>query len=502
MPIVLISSSPHGLGKELARNLAEKTDWPLYSREQVVEKAHETGIRLSRLEPSIIKSPVISENLAREKNLYLALVTKTICETATDGNLIYYGRAGHLLSPDVPGLLRVGLGNTFEMRLERAMRQLNLSMEKAKTYLENIDRDIEKWIHYVHRETSQNPLAYDLFLNLQHMSLENASSILYETAILKDFKLTVESQNKMDDKCLAANAKIQLAQNPETSGMDLGIRAVNGIVTVTYMPRQEAPVESISKVFGNLKGCRETICTMAETNILWIQESFDPNGENFDQVTQLAKRWGAAVELLLLDSDNDAATRLPLMAVNGSGSPSSQVYTGGVEEDDINTLYDDKGLSKTVEELVVIGRSAGGFSISGAAREVIDAVKDNNNYSLIILGNLFLSKGHETSTRLTRELGLSLKERLKAPVIDSGELHSRFLFGKNQAFKLLGYILATILIYWLVFTFQKPILNVLGGDLHSKFKWVASIGVAVFVPVVAYVYSTVTGLILKLVDID
>ncbi len=119
----------------------------------------------------------------------------------------------------------------------------------------------------------------------------------------------------------------------------------------------------------------------------------------------------------------------------------------------------------TEEELVAIGRSAGGFPVSGASREVIDAVKDNNTYSLIVLGSLFLSKGHETSIRLTRELGLDLKDKLKASVIASEDLHSQFLFGKTQAFKLLGFTLATILIYWLVFTFQKPILNILGGDL-------------------------------------
>jgi len=503
MPIVLISSSPHGSGRDLARNLAEKTGWPLYSREQVVEKAHETGIRLGRLETSIIKSPVISEKLARERNLYLAMVTKTICETALDGNLIYHGRAGHLLFPGIQGLLRVGLGNTFEMRLDRAMKQLNLPMEKARTYLENLDADIEKWIHYVHREVFQNPLAYDLFLNLQHMSLENATSILYETAMLKEFMPTAESRRKMNDNCLSANARIYLAKAPETSGMDLGIRAVNGALTVTYMPRQESSSNSVAKVLEGLKGCRETICTMAQTNILWIQETFDPEGANFGQVTQLAKRWGAAVELLLLDPDNKIGSHLPLMETYQSISPSSREETGGVEDDDErDSLSDDKGLSNTVEKLVAIGRSAGGFCVTGAAREVINAVKDNNNYSLIILGNLFLSKGHETSTRLTRELGLELKERLKAPVIDTKELHSRFLFGKSQAFQLVGYILATIFIYWLLFTFQKPILNVLGGELHAKFKWVAAIGVALSVPVVAYLYGSVTGLILKIVDID
>jgi hypothetical protein len=180
------------------------------------------------------------------------------------------------------------------------------------------------------------------------------------------------------------------------------------------------------------------------------------------------------------------------------------VETGGVEDDDDEDDHypDDHGLSNTVEKLVEIGRSAGGFCVSGAGREVVSAVKDNNNYSLIILGDLFLSKGHETSTRQTRELGLELKDRLKAPVINTAELQSRFLFGKGQALKLFGYVLATVCIFWLVFTFQKPILNFLGGELHSKIKWLTSVGVALFVPVVAYVYSNVTGLILKLVDID
>ncbi len=502
MPIVLISSSPHGWGGELARNLAQKTGWPTYSRDQVVEKAHETGIKLSRLETSIIKAPVISEKLAREKNLYLALVTKILCETATDGNLIYSGRAGHLLLPGVPGFLRVGLGSTFEMRIERAMKQLNLPQEKAREYLEKLDEDIKKWIHYVHQEAPPSPLSYDLFLNLQHMSFQNASSILYETAVLQDFQLTVENCNKMDDKCLAAKATIHLAKQPETSGMNLNVRANDGAVTVTYMPRQEISAESISQALDGLSGCRESICTMAETNILWIQESFDPKEENFDQVTQLAKRWGAAVELLRLDPEGEDKPPIPVIKTDQGTGLSFKTDTGGVEDDDTDTVYDDKGLSPTVEELIAIGRSAGGFSVSGASREVIDAVKDNNNYSLIVLGNLFLSKGIETSTRLTRELGLDLKDKLKAPVIASEDLRSQFLFGKTQAFKLIGFAMATVLIYWLVFTFQKPILNVMGGELHSKYKWMASIGVALFIPIVAYVYSRVTGLVLKLIDID
>lgn len=501
MSIVLISNSPHGSGRELALNLAEKTGWPVYSRDQLVEKAHESGVKLSRLETSIIKSPGSNEKLAREKDLYLALVNKTICETANDGNLIYYGRAGHFMLPGIPGILRVGLQTPMGMRVDNAMNQLNLTREKAADYLEKLDDDIEKWVRYVHRETFKNPAAYDLFLNQQQIRLEDAAAILFQTTMLPAFSLTVESRKLLDDRCLAAGAKILLTQDPATSGMDLGVRAINGVVTVTYMPRQEPYAERISQVLINLKGCRETICTMAETNILWIQESFDPKGENFAQVTSLAKRWGAAVELLRLDSEGEFIPQIPVMEEHRISKPPSQTDNGGVEDDDTESPQDDKGLAKTEEELVAIGRYAGGRMVSGSGNEVVDMVKDNN-YSLVIIGNLFLSKGHETSIRLSRELGLVLHEKLKAPVISSAELQSRFLFGRKQTFRLLGFFLTTVLIYGLVFHFQESILNVIGGEFHSKFKWVASFLIFLFVPLVAYVYGTVTGLVLKLVDID
>ncbi len=500
MSIVLISCQPHGAGKDLARNLAKETGWPLYSRTQVAEKAHETGIRLSRLETSVIKAPVITEKLAREKELYLSLVTKTLCEKASSGNLIYYGRAAHLLLPGTPGVVRVGVDTPFDTRADNAAKELNISRDKAVSYLNQLDDDIEKWVHYVHRDTLQNPSGYDFFLNLTHLPLDRAVAILNESVQIPTFKLTTRGVSKLDDRCLAASAKLHLANHSSTRDLNLGVRAVDGKVTVTYMPRQKSAAPKISKALKELKGCRETICTMAETNILWIEEAFDPRSEDFDQVVSLAKRWGAAVELLELENGS-AAGAIPVM--EGSRlSKSGDAYTGGVEDDDPAGRTTDNGLSATVEKLVAIGRSAGGFGVSGGGREILEAVRDNDNYSLIVLGHLFRDKGHQTSTRATRELGMTLKDTLKAPVISADELKDRFLFGKTQALKLLAFILVTLVIYGAVFTHQETILNVLGGDLHQQFKWGAAIGVALLVPVVAYIYGTVSGLALKFIGID
>jgi hypothetical protein len=507
MPIVLISSGPHGLGKELAENLKAKTGWPLLGREQLVEQARDQGIKLGRLETSIIKSPSMHEKLAREKELYLAFVTAKLCEHVVDGKLIYYGRAGHLMLPGVSHRLRVGLEVPREIRINQVMRDLHLPREKAQLYLEQLDGDIEKWIRYVHREnTPKDPGQYDVFFNLQNMSLANAAVLLCETAELPDFRPTPASLKLVEDLHLAARTSLRLAEDEHTRNLDLGVRAVGGVVTVTYMPRQEDAAQSISKVLQDLEGCRETLCTMAETNILWVQEGFDPNSDTIKQVLRLARRWGAAVELLRLvpGTEKGYAPATESEAPNPVSrfAPQEPAYTGGVEDDEAEAAADDGGLSATQEELVSLGRSAGAHTVYGDSGELVDAVKHGNRYSLVILGNLFLSKGPEARTRQVRELGLALREVLKAPVITAEELQSRFLFGKKQALKLLLVAAATLVVYVLIFSFQTPILNLLGGEMHAKWKLLTSIGVALFVPLVAYIYSTVTGLFLKLINID
>jgi hypothetical protein len=97
---------------------------------------------------------------------------------------------------------------------------------------------------------------------------------------------------------------------------------------------------------------------------------------------------------------------------------------------------------------------------------------------------------------------LSIRDRLKAPVITADELKSRFLFGKRQAFILAGFLVLLVLIYGGVFTHQEPIINFLSGSLHQHFKWLASVAVVLFIPLISYIYGTVTGLALKIINID
>ena len=507
MPIIMISSVSHCSAGELAQDLGRKTGWPTLSRRQLADKAHSQGIKLGRLETSIIKKPISNEKLAREKGIYLAYITAAICEKARDGNLIYEGRAGHLLLPGVRHRLRVGLMAPKEARIEKAIADLNLPREKVSSYLDQIDEDFEKWVHYVHRAEWRDPGLFDFFINLQTISLAHASDLLVNIASLPDYCTTLETRKALENHYLTAKAKLQLESDDRTRGRNFWVMAVDGTVTVTYMPGQKGIDHAIVEVLEQLDDCKKVQCTMAETNVLWVQERFRSADDNFHRITQIAQRWGAAVELLQIAPPRElACDECASAAANAAQIPASDrgpaVYTGGVEDDGPEISPNDTSLGKVMEELVSIGRSGGGKTVYGGCQEVMDAVKDATNCSLVVLGDVFLDKGHEARKRQARELALAIRERFKIPVVTSDEIKSRFFFGPRQAVKLVTCALAAACIYVWVFSSQDVILNFLGGPMHQNAKIISAICVALFVPLVAYLYGTVTGLLLQLVGID
>jgi len=394
----------------------------------------------------------------------------------------------------------------MEIRVKNVMRDLKIPGDKALSYLNQLDEDIEKWVSTIHKIDSREPSQYDIFVNLQNMNLDNAATLISSLAKLDHFRPTPASLQLMDDLYLAAQAKLRLAFDERTAEADVEARADQGVLTVTYSPRQAEMANDISKVLEGLEGYREIQCTMAETTILWLQEEFDPKSASFDQLIQLAQRWGAAVELLQClppvegEAESFSGQSTEDEQIGADQSPAA--YTGGVEDDSPLPPEKDAGLIRTAEELVTLGRFGGQRKTHASHGKIQEAVMGDGNYSLVVVGDMFLSKDHATRIRQTRELTLSISESIKAPVILADELKGRFLFSKKQSVKLLAFTALTVFIYWFVFYHQEPLLDWLGGDTHQKWKWATAVTVGLFVPFVAYIYSTVTGLLLKLINLD
>lgn len=518
--IICISRGTHSGGIQLAKRLAEKLDYACLSREELIDAATREGIQVGKLEMSMIKAGIFSDRLSLERDHYLAFTTAYLCDKAVEGGIVYHGRTGHLLLPGVSHVLRARVLANEEYRIEAVMRTLGLDRKKARRYIEEVDEDRRRWVHFMYGISWEDAAHYDIVLNLAQISMENAASMLVNIAQMPDFQMTPASKRLMEDLRLAANARLKISRDERTHRAGVKVRADNGIVNVTYLPQDSKIADAIPDICRDLPGMKEIRSTMAMTNLLWIQEEFDPHSGLFHEIVEIARKWNSAVELIRSVPDEEEPElqrEAAAEAAMETMSAASKDYDGGIEEDVPDTTSEDNGgLKKTLDELASIGRSGGGRVIYGDPHQFITLLTRNVPYSLVVIGDMFLSKGHAARLRATRDLRSFLNDHIKAPVVTADELGSQYLFGKRDIARTLAYLAAACVLYFLVFTHQEPILafiaqagwyaTFVNSTILSKADWVpkviVSLAVFLFVPIVAYLYSNVTGALLKLIKME
>jgi hypothetical protein len=159
---------------------------------------------------------------------------------------------------------------------------------------------------------------------------------------------------------------------------------------------------------------------MASRNILWVQENFEADSAVFRQVNEIARRWGAAVELLQYRCEGEEADR-GSEPVRAASSPVVKASTQGVQAElpvDASSLRD-KRFHDTLAALVREGRSGGGQTVCGTREQLLSAINPTIKYSLVAVGDLFLLEPTAARVRMTLELSDFLARRLEAPVVST-----------------------------------------------------------------------------------
>jgi cytidylate kinase len=432
--IICISRGTKSGGQDLAVRLAEKLGYAALGREELIDAATNEGIQVGRLEMAMMKQG-ITERLALERDHYLAYTTAYLCDKAMEGGLVYHGRTGHLLLPGISHVLRVRVLASEEYRIEAVMRDLHLDRKRAIRYIEEVDEDRRRWVRSMYGVSWEDAANYDIVLNLAQMNIENASTMLVNMAQLPDFQMTPASRRRTEDLRLAAKARVLLARDERTHRASVKVRADNGVVNVTYLPQDAGFAAAIPQVCEGLPGARNIRTTMATTNLLWIQEEYQPDSEVYHQVVEIATKWNAAVELVRTAPEEERPAMLqavPAQTVPQNPDPASAEYNGGIEEDAPVPFGDNGGLKETLDALAGIGRSGGGRVVYGDPHQLVNTLGRSIPYTLVVIGDMFLAKGHAARQRETRDFRGFLSERIKAPVVTADELSTRYLFGRRD----------------------------------------------------------------------
>lgn len=502
MQIVCVSRGSQSRGRELAEILARRLDYAVLSREDLIEAAIEEGIQVGKLETAMMGPRRFNERLAHQRDHYLAFCTSYLLNKVRAGPVVYHGRTGHLLLRGLSHVLRVRVVADEEYRLRAAMRQLGVGPEKARRYLTGVEDDRRNWVRAMYGVSWEDASQYDVIVNVEQMTVENAASALVGMAQLPDFQMTPASRKAMEDLRIAAMARLALARDDRTCPAAFSVSCHGRVLTVTYLPRDVALADDIHRVLQQLEGVFEIRATMATTNILWVQEAFDHTSDTFREIVEIAGKWNAAVELVRYapgDEGEDAT------ATAEEVQEAVPAVEAGIEEDREEEAPDVGGLKATLDELARLGKSGGGRQVHGERRHLVATCCGAVPHSLVVVGNLFLDKGPATRTRLTRELQDSIANRMRVPVVSADELRRHYLFGRRDIVRLVGFLALVVAIYMWVFTHQGEVLRFLVGDGEVRStvtRLLVAVAVFAFVPLIAYSYGTVARSIMKLIKME
>jgi len=252
MAIITISRGTFSGGKLLAESLSRKLGYRCIDRDMLAEKASTARASQHDIREAMERPPAIPGRFNHKRYLYLALIQAALAEEVRSGKAVYHGHAGHLLLNGAPTLLRVRIVAPLEFRIRMARERLGLKRDEAIAHIEKMDHDRRRWAQFLYGEDWGNPALYDVVINLDRISIEQACRLVISMIEEPEFEFTPERQAEMNDRALASRVRAGLALDPFTSNLEVDVEARRGTVLIRGSLFEQ--VEAVERVAAAVSG--------------------------------------------------------------------------------------------------------------------------------------------------------------------------------------------------------------------------------------------------------
>lgn len=244
MAIITISRGSYSKGKEVAQRVAQTLGYQCVSREILLEASEHFNIPEIKLVRALHDAPSILERFTYGKEHYLAYVAAALLERVQSDNVVYHGLAGHFFLGGVSHVLNVRILANLDARVALEMEREGLSQDKTMDRLVRDDQERRKWSQHLFGKDPWDPSLYDLVVHVHKLSMDDTVKIICQTAQLKQFQATPESQQFLDDLVLAALVRAALVHDFPM----VQVHAQAGVVFIDAKINQQVEPELADKI--------------------------------------------------------------------------------------------------------------------------------------------------------------------------------------------------------------------------------------------------------------
>lgn len=195
-PVITISRQP-GCGAVSIAEILQKTiklqqneEWQIISRQILLESAKELGMKPNKLNHILCdkERSIFSQILEAFNNKSFKSDRKiitTACNVirgfADEGNTIIVGRGGASLCNRVKKAIHIRLTAPLDWRIDQIKQRLNISEEKAFSYIEREEARRNQFISTIKSEQKVVTI-YDITINCFHFNHSQIANIIYNSA--------------------------------------------------------------------------------------------------------------------------------------------------------------------------------------------------------------------------------------------------------------------------------------------------------------------------------
>lgn len=195
-PVVTISRESGARGRSIAASLVERLGalhsiprhfpWTLFDQNLIQHVIEEHGLPERTAEffredraPEEIRS-IIGEILGLHPGTYNTQVktAETIRRLGEAGNTVIVGRGGNFITADIKRSVHVRLVGSEAVRASHVAKREGISHEKAVSLIHQIDQARRRYIKRVFRKNIGEPVSYDIVLNTDHFTEEQAADLI------------------------------------------------------------------------------------------------------------------------------------------------------------------------------------------------------------------------------------------------------------------------------------------------------------------------------------
>jgi cytidylate kinase len=255
MTIISISRGSYSRGKEVAEKVADKMGYDCVGREALLAANGEYDVPEVRLVGAMEEKGAPFERLAGGKERYISHIQAALTAAVRRDNVVYHGYSGQYLLKGVSHVLKVRIIAPLEYRIGVVMDRDSVSRQKAIRILKRDDEERYRWSRRLFLIDQRDCNLYDLVLNIDKCSVEDAADLICHAASFGGFETTPESQKAMDDLSLACMVKVRLVDlHPEAE-----VSADNGAVVIeagTPGARDESETGELTRIAESVPGVR------------------------------------------------------------------------------------------------------------------------------------------------------------------------------------------------------------------------------------------------------